>query len=552
MNTLSINLYIPGLSAYQDQVANVGISSLYALSLYTVIKSGQFSLAHLAFGAIGAYTGALLAIKTGLPFVAAVALAVAASTMAALLLGLVTSRLRYVFLAIATVGFAEAVRIIATNLTSVTGGSLGLNGIPRQVGPVSIWLVVALAAWFLHRLNISRAGRAIAAVGADEVAARSQGINVSATKLFAMGVSGALGGAAGSLAVFNEYHVDPTQFALAPTLMVLVYVIVGGVDSVLGPILGTILISLIPNLIRAVGYGSGWIASALQGAVMLAVIIFLPNGLSGRLPKRSSKLVPSVERADDATPLGITVRNLTVSFGGVHAVQNFDMDMKPGEVLGIVGPNGAGKTTLINAVSGVVRANSGTVHMDGVDVTNQGANRMARAGVARTFQNLRLFERMSALDNALVGTHRLAREDFISTQLIRPKARRQRAGLVARASGAIELVGLAARASTPAGQLAYGERRRVEIARALSSNPGLIILDEPVAGMNASEVATMSKLVREIANAGRTVVVIEHNLGFVRETCNRVIVLASGKLLADGEYAEIISNKNVVEAYLGA
>jgi branched-chain amino acid transport system permease protein len=241
------------------------------------------------------------------------------------------------------------------------------------------------------------------------------------------------------------------------------------------------------------------------------------------------------------------------TFGGVRALDGASFAVAAGEVHGLIGPNGAGKTTLLNLVSGLMRPSAGAILLDGARIDGLAPHRIAARGLARTFQHIRLFPALSVLENVLVGQHRVRRDaSFLRRLLLRPSARAEEAAARERALALLRRVGLEARAHERASTLSYGEQRRVEVARALASEPRVLLLDEPTAGMNPVEVAAVGALVREVARAGHSVLLVEHNVKLVMAVCERITVLDFGRVIASGTPAEVVADPAVVTAYLGS
>jgi len=249
--------------------------------------------------------------------------------------------------------------------------------------------------------------------------------------------------------------------------------------------------------------------------------------------------------------MSLSLAGVSRAFGGVRAVDDATFTVADGEVHGLIGPNGAGKTTLLNLISGLMQPTGGRIELDGHRLERLPPHRVAGLGVARTYQNIRLFAGLSAVDNVVVGEHRQRRAPFWRRLLMLPAARREERAARDAAEALLARVGLQERASVPASSLSYGEQRRVEIARALASQPKLLLLDEPTAGMNPGEAAAVARLVREVAGEGRTVLLIEHNVRLVMELCQHVTVLNFGKVIARGTPAEIAQDPAVIAAYLG-
>lgn len=586
------------LSAYNSVIVFMAINGVLAYSMYAVLVAGQLSLAQAGFASIAAYLSALLTIHTGAPFLVVLVAGALAGGAVAALLGLPVLRLRGVFLAIATLGFGEMVRIAAINLGTITGGAQGLRSIPKVVGIPHAWLTLAAIAWFFARQRSTRVGRALSAVRQDEVAAASMGIDVVRHKMYAFMVSGAVAGISGVLFAHFARFIAPGNFDFTRTLDALIYAIVGGLGHWAGPIAGSSFVTTIPEVQRQFGFDQAWLRPALSGLALLLVILFLPEGLAGVLVRRGRRRATDDESVPDeghtsrakdvlrenvrpegrtrsetehenqrrpavrlagnaptrgaATGLLVEISGLVKDYGGVRALDNVDLEVRHGEILGIIGPNGAGKTTLINVLSGVTAATSGSVVVAGVELgATTRAHRVAQLGVARTFQQTKLFDDLTVLDNVRVGAHRVSASTLLGKLAMLPSARDGDRREVADARSVLEFVGLERLATKPASALSYGDRRRLEIARALAGRPDLLVLDEPAAGMNHVEATRLGELMHQILDAGVTVLLIEHNVKLVMAASTRIAVLDFGRKIADGDPRTVASQPEVVEAYLG-
>jgi branched-chain amino acid transport system permease protein len=426
------------------------------------------------------------------------------------------------------------------------------------------WTALAVVGYWFWRMGRSRYGRALEAIREDELAARSMGIDVGRHRLAAFVTAGAVAGLYGVLFAYYVRLIAPNDFDFGAAVEGLVTAVVGGSTMFLGPLLGSGFQTMIPELQRAVGVEAGWIRPFLASLLLLVVILFLPGGLASLLPRRTRPLATTDGDGDDARPSHLAARRhpaagetvatlsgLGKEYGGVHAVRDIDLEVRSGEVVGLIGPNGAGKTTLVNMISGLVPPTSGRATVLGVPVGRTPVHKVAAAGVSRTFQHSKLFNRLSALENVLVGAHLVSRPTFLRRLLWLPSARRDEQAAMDQAARCLRRVGLADAAATRASALSYGDQRRLEIARALASEPSLLILDEPAAGMNHVEATTLSALIRSLAADGLTILFIEHNVGMVLETCTRVVVLNFGEVIASGTPQEIAADPAVIEAYLG-
>lgn len=268
------------------------------------------------------------------------------------------------------------------------------------------------------------------------------------------------------------------------------------------------------------------------------------------MPESSTTATAPAPDAAETPPL-LDVDHLTIKFGGVVALDDVSFDIKPGEILGLIGPNGAGKTTAFNVITGVYQATSGTVTFDGTVLRKKKRYQITKLGIARTFQNIRLFPSMTALDNVLVGADAHSKVGILRAIFRTPYFRRTEREARENARELLKFVGVDGRAEEFSTNLSYGDQRRLEIARALATRPKLICLDEPAAGFNPAEKQRLMQLIRDIRDAGNTVLLVEHDMKLVMGVCDRIVVLEFGKKVAEGTPAEIQANPVVIAAYLG-
>jgi branched-chain amino acid transport system permease protein len=549
----------------ESVVTFIALNGIFAFSFYAVLVAGQLSLGQAGIAGISGFIAAAVtpspaSIGDWPALIIALAVGTAVGAITAVILGVPTMRLRGVFLAIATLGFAEGIRIYLINM-EWTGGASGMS-VPKVVTPAIAWAILIVVAYCFWRQGNSRYGRALAAIREDELAARAMGVDVGRHRLSAFIAAGSLAGIYGVLWAYFVRLVTPEDFNFEAAIDGLVTAVVGGSTNFIGPFLGSGFQTLMPEVLRASGVDAGWLRPFISGVLLLVVILYLPGGIAS--------LIPRLKRRVDASELSgetryqpmrehpsageevIRLESLAKEYGGVHAVRGVDLSIHAGQVVGLIGPNGAGKTTLVNMMSGLTLPSSGRATVLGNDVAKTPVNRIAAAGLTRTFQHSKLFDRLSALENVLVGTHLVAKPTLLRRLIWLPSARRDEKAALAQAARCLSRVGLLEKANIEARALSYGDQRRLEIARALASDPSVIILDEPAAGMNHVEAEQLSELIRSLAADGLSVLFIEHNVPMVLKTCDYIAVLNFGEVLAAGTPDSIAADDRVIEAYLGA
>ena len=517
---------------------------------------GQINLAQAAFFALGAYSVALGTVDYGLPFwlclVGGMALAFAAGAG----LGLTTLRLGGHYLAMVTISFQQILTVVLLNTIRFTHGPDGVSSIPRPMGFTSgqaflalVVAILAISGYLVWRLADTRLGRAMRAVRDNELAASANGIDVFRTKLIAFALAALLGGLGGGLFAGGFSYISPDQFAFADSIVLLTMALLGGASSPIGAAIGTGLLILIPEWLRFLKSVPGLYLAAYGVAVIL-IVIFMPDGIWGYVSKafRSRERAPSkplepllLRPVDSGAPMALEVKGLCKNFGGLKAVDGVDLQVRRGGVHALIGPNGSGKTTMLNVVTGLYRASDGAILVDGVNVTALPAHKRTVAGLARTFQNIRLFRSMTALENVVVGAERdgntLVEGGYDA--------------LWRRARAALDFVGLGNRADETVPSFSYGHQRLIEIARALAANPTVLLLDEPAAGLNLSEKKALHDLLGRIAAQGLTILLIDHDMTLIAEAARHLTVLNFGRRIADGETADVLRQPDVAAAYLG-
>jgi branched-chain amino acid transport system ATP-binding protein/branched-chain amino acid transport system permease protein len=553
-----------------DYVIDVAITivtfGILGIGLNIVVGfAGLLDLGYAAFFAIGAYSTALLETLLHFPFWATLPVSLFFAVIAGAVIGYPTLRLRSDYLAIVTLGFGEITRIVATNLT-ITGGPNGIYGIDPPVlfgyeitSPTAIYglgcVFLLIVIVFAVRLSGSRLGRAWISIREDEAAAEAIGVPTVRVKLLAYMMGAVVGSLGGNLFAARFGAIDPTGFTFLQSITFLIIVVLGGMGSIPGVLLGAVIVGGLPEVLRFV---SLWREFAFAIALIILMLV-RPQGL-WPAPARKRVVLPEVHEdkavsfpgagAPGGEPL-LEVRELTRNFGGVRAVNRVDLTVRRGEILSVIGPNGAGKTTVFNCLTGVTPISGGEVLWLGASIVGLAPHRIVARGLARTFQGIRLFTNMTAYENVLVGMDAHHRAPLAAEILGLPGSRHDDRAHLASCRRILCFVGIESHAGERAGDLPYGDQRRLEIARALASRPHLLLLDEPGAGMNPTEKIELMGLIRRIRDEGITVLLIEHDMMLVMGVSDRVVVMDHGAVIAEGTPAEVQGNKDVIDAYLG-
>ncbi len=528
--------------------------------------AGQLAIGYVALLTLGAYTSSVLVERAGLnPFLALIA-AAAVGAAAGVVVGLPALRLRTFYFAMTTLGFATIVTQVALAWTSVTGGGIGVSG-PALAAPFDstngfYLLCVALAAtctWMTLNAAHSRFGRSLVAIRDAEVAAEACGVAKAPLLMLVFLFSGALAGVAGGLFATLQSYITPDAFTFDLSVLFFIAILIGGRGSVLGPLLATLLLTALPEFASPL---VAW-STFLYAALLLVIVLVVPGGIADVLDFHNRRALPAARAvvprtqllpallACDAGGSELSLRGITLSFGAVRAIDGLDLDLRPGEVHGLIGPNGSGKTTTLNAICGFAIPQSGTVRVGDAPLPMGAAPLRAAAGIGRTFQTPRIVGEASVIDNVMIGGTILGRATLLETLLTLPRHRRDEAALQDRAMAALRVVGLEGLASVRADRLQHSELRFVEIARAMMPTPRFLLLDEPAAGLSATEIERLGQLVTAISRQGTGVLLVEHHADLIFSVCDRVTVLNLGQILATGTPADIRAHRDVVEAYLG-
>ncbi|HEY0352303.1 MAG TPA: branched-chain amino acid ABC transporter ATP-binding protein/permease, partial [Enterovirga sp.] len=531
----------------------IGLSAMVALGLVVLTGIGRMtSFGQAMFVGISAYATAVLTVRFGWSPWATLPVALALTGLTAWFIGFVTLRLSGHYLPLGTLAWNIAFFYLAGNL-DLLGKFEGISGIPpitifglALIDSHQIWVLIwaALALSIVLTLNLldSRPGRAIRALRGGIVAAESSGIDTARAKILAFVFASLLAGLSGWLYAHMQRAVNPTPFNLTASIEYLLMAVVGGIGHVPGALIGaaivTVLKDQLQNLLPRLIGEAGSFETIVFGFALVAILQTAREGLWPRLarflpkPGRGARVrdigheLPSVRpKASAGAPL-LEARGLRRLFGGLVAVNDIDLHVGAGEIVALIGPNGAGKSTTFDLVTGVQRPNGGEIVIRGERATGRPARAIARLGVARSFQHVKLVPGMSVLDNVVIGAH--LRGHAGPLPALGRFDRAEEARLYAEAARQVERVGLGHMLYEPATSLALGQQRIVEIARALCLDPLLLLLDEPAAGLRALEKAALADLLRRIRADGVGILVVEHDMDFVMGLADRLVVMDFG------------------------
>ncbi|MBB3113806.1 ABC-type branched-subunit amino acid transport system ATPase component/ABC-type branched-subunit amino acid transport system permease subunit [Paenibacillus phyllosphaerae] len=537
---------------------------------------GIVSIGHAGLMATGAYVSSYLSTQAGLSFWVVALAGMLMSLVIGSLIAIPTIKAGGVYLSMITIAFGVVIHEVLIRWDAFTGGPLGISGIPKpELGGYrfdlkSMYLLVlavsVLVLVLIRNLRRSAWGRAMIATKENEIAAASLGIRKFAVQYAGFAFSAVLAGLSGAIYAHANSFISPDTYHFQTSVQLVLIVILGGAGTVLGPVVGATILVFLPELLQMEK-----LRMALYGGIMFAVLFFLPKGivgtagqLLGRKIRGYAKTGPSPARernsetpqlfahASSSGAVMLELNGIHKHFGGLHALKDVSFSVATGAVHSLVGPNGAGKTTLLNVISGLYSANQGTLSLRGKSLNPRSLSDVTMLGIARTFQHSRLFKELTVLENVMVGMAGRRRVGFAHALLHTPKQRRDERVMEERAHLLLDLIGYEGDRDMPASQLPYGHQRMVEIARALATEPDLLLLDEPAAGMTAAEIGQLEQLLRKLTAYGLTIILIEHHMDFVQRISDTVTVLDFGKVIGTGKPEEMLTDPRVIQAYLGA
>jgi branched-chain amino acid transport system permease protein len=567
---------IPGVPPFWIVLLdNIGLSALVAMGLVLLTGVGGLtSFGQAAFCGFGAYTTAVLTTAYGISPWLTLPASLVVSGIAAVVLGVVTVRLSGHYLPLGTIAWGIGLFYLFSKLEFL-GRNDGVTGIPplsigslRMIDPgtiyFAIWIAVLISALLTMNLLDSRTGRAIRALRRGHIAAEAFGVQTPRAKLLVFIHAAVLAGLSGWLYAHFERAVNPTPFGAQAGIEYLFVAVVGGAGYVWGGVLGAAIVVILKEILQSylpyLFHGEGQLETIVFGILLVALVQLAPSGvwpwLTARLPftlrrmrPDTSLTLPARERAAVPEVL-LQIDRARKQFGGVIAVNDVSFDVQAREIVALIGPNGAGKSTTFNLITGVLTSSGGKISVLGRNIDNAPPQQIAKLGIARTFQHVKLVPDMSVLENVAIGAHLRGHAGAIASMLRLDRA--DEAKLLAEAARQIERVGLSDQIDQLAGSLSLGQQRIVEIARALCVDPMLLLLDEPAAGLRHMEKQALAKLLRQLRDGGMSVLLVEHDMGFVMNLADRVVVLDFGTKIAEGTPDAIKRNPEVIKAYLGA
>jgi branched-chain amino acid transport system permease protein len=552
----------------------IGIYAFAVLGLVLLTGVGGLtSFGQAAFVGIGAYATAwYTAVHGGSPWIGLL-LALLLTGLVATVLGAATLRLGGHFLPLSPIAWGVAIFFLFGNIDAI-GRYSGLSGIPAiTIGPISlggnlamycfIWGLLGIVMLLCRNLLDSRKGRAVRSLRGGIAMVESLAIDSFGMRLAVFVLAGTLAGLSGWLYAHMQRYVNPAPFDIRPSIELLLMALVGGAGHIAGAVVGAAVITLLKNTLQdvlpvftrysaqleVVAFGVLFVVILQKARAGIVPMInrYLPRPPSA-LPAQAAPLARRARSIVSGQPV-LTIQGATKRFGALAAVNDVSFEVKAGEVLGLIGPNGAGKSTLLNLITGTAKPNAGRIMFLDHDVTKLAPRHIAVRGVARTFQHVKLRPNMTLLDNALLGTYSRTRSGFLAGAMRLDRHEEKSAQF--EAFQQLKRVGLAEKAGELAGNLPLGQQRLLEVARALAADPVVVILDEPAAGLRSLEKQILAQLLRSLRNEGMTIVLVEHDMEFVMNLVDRIVVMDFGSKLAEGVPADIRAEPRVQEAYLG-
>jgi ABC-type branched-subunit amino acid transport system ATPase component/ABC-type branched-subunit amino acid transport system permease subunit len=542
--------------------------------------TGLISLGHAGLYAIGAYTGALIGIKLGINFFPALLISVLFSAGIGALMAYPTVRVSGVYFAMVTIAFGLLVENILIEWHSLTKGPVGIDGIPPvKIGGFKFtehyyFYLIAISFFasiiLIRNLIHSKYGRSLKAVGMSQIGAETSGINALSIRSLAFILSAALTGMAGHYFAYLNLYLSPEIFQFDTSILFLVIIIFGGLGTIFGPVIGTIVLVVLPEILQKFAD----YRLIVYGGLLLALLFFMPRGVIGSLNQLLKGLRPKPSSDEDGfcvaaggIKLGeglldrgrlmngdgnlVQIKNLTKQFGGLIAVNDVSISIRPNTIHALIGPNGAGKTTLMNVISGIYRPTKGEVCFRETRIDDLSQSMIAKKGIGRTFQTTQLFGEMSVCENVMTAFYPHIQYGLTQSFFQTSSMRKVEIEIREQAKELLNFVGYKGKSEELAKNLPFGHQRLVEIARALALNPYLLLMDEPAAGLTGREIQELDNLINNIRNFGLAVFLIEHHVNLVMGISDTVTVLDYGRKISEGAPDLVRRDPAVIKAYLG-
>lgn len=578
------------------------LSHILNLSLFYVVLTvslnlilgygGMVSLAHAAFFCIGGYVSAIVTMGWNCSFLAGLALAVLITMVLGGILAAPFIRIKEEYVLLFTLAFQMVVYHLMMSMVDITGGDSGIFGVPRvslagwspgspaQFIPLMA-VVVLLSYWLAYKVTGSPFGRVLKGCREDDTAVSSLGKNVLRFKVVIfMAGTGMAAGVGGLFAHYTQF-INPSIGSLDASILVIAMVVLGGTANLVGSAVGAFLLIIIPEILNFIPGASDLVVplrGTIYGVLLVLFMRYRPEGLIPEyfhLRRAGTQIVPGKKPAgrprapasaagpaeaiqpggaDQAVEGGVVleVRGISKSFGGLKAVDNFSISLERGKVTALVGPNGCGKTTAFNLITGFLRPDQGRILLNGRDITNFSAHRLPGYGIVRSWQDVRIFKEMTVLDNVLIAGQDQPGERLIRLFFTPRQARREEEVNLDRAISCLEAVGLVEKQAELARDLSYAEQKLLAIARMLASGASILLLDEPSSGVDPNWVEHFMGMIRNLARAGKTICLVEHNLEVVRGVSDTVYFMAGGRKISQGTVDEVMADPELGELYFGA
>jgi branched-chain amino acid transport system permease protein len=543
---------------------------------------GVLSMCQAIFSGIGAYTAALIGIHLGYNFIVGMSAGFIFAALAGALLAIISLKVHDEGLIVLTLGFQVVVFQLMLTARGITGGDGGISNIPspellgiKFQTPIIflplMFIITFVCFAFAWRIVHSPFGRVLKSIREDEFAAQALGKNTIGFKVITFAVGGGLAAIAGSTLAYYVTFISPSSFSIEVSVLIIVMVVLGGSANFWGPLIGAAILIGLPEVLRFIPGTAGIIDAVreiMYGGVLVLLMLFRPQGIlpeySGRISRPRMRSESSAERAN--SPIGqrksfamestvsnfIEIKGLSRSFGGLQAVADVSMTLATGKITGLIGPNGCGKTTLFNLITGFLGPEKGAIYIGGKEATRWPTHKLVKRGIARSWQDVRIFKEMTALDNVMVACPRQSGENLALLFLFPWKVAHEEKENFRMAMSYLEFVGLRDKVLQLARNLSPAEQKLVAMARLLATECPVLLFDEPTSALDIESVEGIVKLIQRIASEGRkTILLVEHNLDVVRGVVENAYFMSEGKILDFGTPAELMSNPELIKVYFG-